>query len=261
MKKLLFVAALAVSSLSANAQDILVRKGGDVENVKVLEVTPTEVKYKKASNPNGPTFSERRSDLISVKYENGETQKFNERAITTTSSSSSSSSSIFNPKSNYIGLSSQKKFTHEIDLYLQDGWGVGYQFRKDFRFWGVSIASVSYMSGFNSPADCGQLNLRLPGLRAYTPAYKWIRGYIDVNFGYSLVYEKEYNNYYHVDDFYYYYGRYYDDNVVLYHFFGLDLSAGVQLHKHFAVGWNCNFIFNDDYAREDTFWARIAYIF
>ena len=241
MKKLLFVAALAVSSLSANAQDILVRKGGDVENVKVLEVTPTEVKYKKASNPNGPTFSERRSDLISVKYENGETQKFNERAITTTSSSSSSSSSIFNPKSNYIGLSSQKKFTHEIDLYLQDGWGVGYQFRKDFRFWGVSIASVSYMSGFNSPADCGQLNLRLPGLRAYTPAYKWIRGYIDVNFGYSLVYEKEYNNYYH--------------------FFGLDLSAGVQLHKHFAVGWNCNFIFNDDYAREDTFWARIAYIF
>ena len=67
------------SSLSVYGQDILVRKGGDVENVKVVEVTPTEVKYKKTSNLNGPVFVENRSRLICVRYENGETQKFNDR--------------------------------------------------------------------------------------------------------------------------------------------------------------------------------------
>ena len=78
MKKYLFVAIFAACSLSMSAQDILVRKNGEVENVKVLEVSPTEVKYKKSNNEDGPVFIEKRSNLYSVKYKNGEVQTFND---------------------------------------------------------------------------------------------------------------------------------------------------------------------------------------
>ena len=60
------MAIFAASFLSINAQDILVRKGGEMENVKVLEVTPTEVKYRKSNNEDGPIFTEKRSKLYSV---------------------------------------------------------------------------------------------------------------------------------------------------------------------------------------------------
>ena len=63
MKKILIVAFVTVCYLSANAQDVLVRKGGEVENVKVLEVSPTEVKYKKSNNEDGPIFIEKRSNI------------------------------------------------------------------------------------------------------------------------------------------------------------------------------------------------------
>lgn len=76
MRKFLLSLTFAVISLSTYAQDILVRKNGDAENVKVMEVSPTEIKFKKSSNPNGPTFIEKRSDIYSVKYENGEVQTF-----------------------------------------------------------------------------------------------------------------------------------------------------------------------------------------
>ena len=74
--RLLFVAVFVLSFLSLHAQDILVRKGGEVENVKVLEVSPTEVRYKKSDNPDGPVFVEKRLNLYSVKYQNGEVQTF-----------------------------------------------------------------------------------------------------------------------------------------------------------------------------------------
>ena len=79
MKKTFFLIAFAAGSFTLNAQDILVRKGGKIENVKVLEVSPTEVKFKKSNNPDGPIFVEKRSDLYSIQYQNGEVQTFNEK--------------------------------------------------------------------------------------------------------------------------------------------------------------------------------------
>ena len=79
MKKTFLLIAFASSSFTLNAQDILVKKGGEVENVKVLEVSPTEVKFKKSNNPDGPVFIENRSNLYSIKYQNGEVQLFEEK--------------------------------------------------------------------------------------------------------------------------------------------------------------------------------------
>lgn len=58
------------------AEDILVLRHGEIINAIVTEVTTSEIKYKKASNPNGPIYSVDKDDVLSIKYENGETDKF-----------------------------------------------------------------------------------------------------------------------------------------------------------------------------------------
>lgn len=58
------------------AEDVLVLRNGDIINGLVTEITSSEVKYKKASNPNGPIYSIDKDEVLSIKYENGETDKF-----------------------------------------------------------------------------------------------------------------------------------------------------------------------------------------
>lgn len=58
------------------AEDIIVLNNGDIIRSKVMEIGQSEIKYKKASNPNGPLYAINRSDIISITYENGETEKF-----------------------------------------------------------------------------------------------------------------------------------------------------------------------------------------
>lgn len=73
MKNLtLFAFLLAISGHSyLRSQDTLFMKDGTKISTKILEVTPTEVKYKKTENPDGPTFISPGSDIGLIKYKNG----------------------------------------------------------------------------------------------------------------------------------------------------------------------------------------------
>lgn len=53
------------------SQDTLYMKNGVKIPSKILEVTSTEVKYKKTDNPDGPTFTTHGSDISLIKYYNG----------------------------------------------------------------------------------------------------------------------------------------------------------------------------------------------
>ena len=219
MKKILFVAVLVASPISMNAQDIVVRKGGDVENVKVLEVTPTEVKFKKYNNQNGPTFVEYRSNLVSVKYENGEVQKFNDDPDNVSGSNGRGHASEVG--SYYAGYGKDKRFTNEVCFHLADFWGVGYQLRREFNpYIAWNVIGVSYISNFANPSEFFALSIRALGARGYTPSWKWIRGYADLNLGLGVIYD---------------YGDYYCD-------FGIDFGIGVQVHKRVAFGYNLNYL-------------------
>jgi hypothetical protein len=162
----------------------------------------------------------------------------------------------------------EKKTINELDFYLQNGWGLGWQLRKDFnKYVGWNIFGISYMSGFVSPADYGQVNFKFLGVRGYTPSYKWIRGYIDLNMGYTLAYGGIGAD---VDDFfddydYYGWGSYYspsdydyDGGTSVSHHFGLDFGVGVQLGKHFTLGYNLNFLAP---GKVKSHWARIGFLF
>lgn len=71
---------LLFTSLSINlfGQDQLFKKDNSKLEVKVLEVSPTEVKYKLKSNPDGPTYILNKSDIALLIYANGEHETFPE---------------------------------------------------------------------------------------------------------------------------------------------------------------------------------------
>ena len=89
MRKLFLL--LAVSALNVYAQDVIVKKDGSTILSKVLEVNPNDVKYKKFSNQNGPTYTIDKSELMSINYQNGEHENFNNASTTPTTQASSSS--------------------------------------------------------------------------------------------------------------------------------------------------------------------------
>lgn len=192
----------------------------------------------------------------------------------------------------------QKGLTNEINFYIQNGWGLGYQLRKEFNpYVGWNVFGFSYMSGFkknSGPADAGQMNFKLLGARGYTPAWKAIRGYVDLNLGYTLSYNRGIDLSGIEDledilgDFGYDYGdledilgmlgrssapttraRYSDDyldyldnpgsGINVYHHFCLDFGVGVQVHKNVAIGYNLNFLAGG--YKTKSHWAKISFLF
>ena len=57
-----------------NAQDIITKKNGEKIIGKVLEISLTELKYKNFNNLEGPVNSILKSEVIFIKYENGNSQ-------------------------------------------------------------------------------------------------------------------------------------------------------------------------------------------
>jgi hypothetical protein len=78
MKKIIILLSLFLYSSVGFAQDVLTKKNGEDILAKVLEVNTTEIKYKKSENPNGPTFTILKSEVLLIRYENGTKDVFNE---------------------------------------------------------------------------------------------------------------------------------------------------------------------------------------
>lgn len=73
MKNILLFISIALLSISSSmAQDRLFFLNGDETEVKISEVTSSEVKYKRMDNLEGPTFSTLKSELFMIKYANGQ---------------------------------------------------------------------------------------------------------------------------------------------------------------------------------------------
>lgn len=67
---------LLLSTGKLCAQDVIVKKDGSTILCKTIEITSDIVKYKKVSNLDGPTYSIKKSELLSINYENGEKDEF-----------------------------------------------------------------------------------------------------------------------------------------------------------------------------------------
>ncbi|MBO4530102.1 MAG: hypothetical protein J6S89_11485 [Paludibacteraceae bacterium] len=73
MKKAFFL-LLVFISCECFAIDVIVTTSQEKIEGKILEVSSSEIKYKKASNPNGPTFVIEKEKVSTIVYENGEVE-------------------------------------------------------------------------------------------------------------------------------------------------------------------------------------------
>ncbi len=70
-KSIFTLLAFIAISITGFSQDVITQKSGEDIQAKILEVNPTEIKYKKFDNQNGPTFTLLKSDVLMIRYENG----------------------------------------------------------------------------------------------------------------------------------------------------------------------------------------------
>ncbi|MBO4739760.1 MAG: hypothetical protein J5606_09425 [Bacteroidales bacterium] len=76
MKKVVFTLVCVCFASILTAQDIIITKDAQKIEAKILEVSSTEIKYKKQNNLDGPTFVVSTSELNTIIYANGEVQLF-----------------------------------------------------------------------------------------------------------------------------------------------------------------------------------------
>ena len=77
MKHLFLLIAACIATV-AQAQDVIVKRDGSTIISKVLEVNQADIKYKKFSNQQGPTYTINKSEVMAINYESGDKDTFEE---------------------------------------------------------------------------------------------------------------------------------------------------------------------------------------
>ncbi len=75
-KNLFLICSVIVLSGTIYAQDQIVKTSGEEIFGKVVRVNNLDVVYKKKENPDGPEYSELKSNILFIKYENGQKEIF-----------------------------------------------------------------------------------------------------------------------------------------------------------------------------------------
>ena len=87
MKKFFILSVSLLLGYVMSAQDIITKNDGTDIQAKVLEVEQSQVKYKKFTNLEGPTYTISLSDILMITYENGEREMYNSKKETAKPSS------------------------------------------------------------------------------------------------------------------------------------------------------------------------------
>ena len=104
-------------SMVVAAQDVIVKKDGSTILSKVVEVSDTQVKYKKFSNLEGPTYIVSISELTSINYQNGEKENFGSSQTTVIQTQTPSVPSYENAYNPYVQQSGTMSDTELLKAY------------------------------------------------------------------------------------------------------------------------------------------------
>ena len=77
---LILIAALALSSTFAGAQDLITKKDGQDIKAKVIEVGPNEIKYELYDEPEGIVYTVKKSEILLIRYESGRNEVFRKKS-------------------------------------------------------------------------------------------------------------------------------------------------------------------------------------
>src|SRR6476659_11415796 len=94
MKKTTLLLVAQIVACWLLSQDVIFLKNGGELKAKVLEVLPDIVRYKKWDNQEGPSYSESRTNIVMIKYQNGTKDVFNGENIGSGGGSSTESGEL-----------------------------------------------------------------------------------------------------------------------------------------------------------------------
>ena len=77
----IFVVIFLVGISSVCAQDLIILRDGNVIEAKVMEISPSEIRYKRFDNQDGPIIILPIINVLSIRYENGVLDIFNSSSI------------------------------------------------------------------------------------------------------------------------------------------------------------------------------------
>ena len=117
MKRMLSMLLMLLVSMVVAAQDVIVKKAGSTILSKVVEVSDTQVKYKKFSNLEGPTYIVSISELTSINYQNGEKENFGTSQTTVIQTQTPSVPSYENAYGPYVQQSGKVSDTELLKAY------------------------------------------------------------------------------------------------------------------------------------------------
>lgn len=83
MKRVAFLLLFICSILNGYSQDTIFKRNNDTIVAKILEINPTEVKYKKFHFQNGPVYVDSKFDISLIAFANGMKQTFEKQKTET----------------------------------------------------------------------------------------------------------------------------------------------------------------------------------
>jgi hypothetical protein len=171
-KKLLYFLATALLSISSiYAQDIITTRVGDEIQAKIIEIGANEIKYKKWTNQEGPTYTLTKTEIFMVKYQNGEKEVFNQNNNYSNQETQGYPKKTgvldFDSRSrSKLSINGQRLSEYEaIDILgrpTYEDWARGYTKRivgKSFLWTGVGLDAVGIFFTFLEEGDYPELYL------------------------------------------------------------------------------------------------------
>ena len=79
MRTLILFSVLLQISMLGNAQDTIFKRNNEQIVAKIIEITPTQIKYKKFTFQDGPNYVEEKSEIQMIIYSNGLKEEFEEK--------------------------------------------------------------------------------------------------------------------------------------------------------------------------------------
>jgi len=145
MKKFFILAVLFLTlAVFANAQDIIVLVNGNMIDAKILEILPSEIRYRRFDNLNGPVYVINKNEVYSIRFENGTVEVISQ-AVVLGQQAPPPASAAFDPNKLYFSLS------FDPSGFLMGGPSVTADFAKGA---GISSLHASFPTlALNSTAE------------------------------------------------------------------------------------------------------------
>ncbi|PLK44802.1 hypothetical protein [Emticicia sp. TH156] len=165
---------LCLFATSIYAQDIIFMKTGEEIKAKVKEVKDKEISYLKFDNLNGPTYTKLKSEVVMIKYENGQKDIFADQKVQTAESYVETSAVSVSPLGNATAYTYEKGIADALIYYNGENSGKT----------GTLLTSllINGLVGLIPAVACSSTtpkvkNLGVPNMEAYQKNPDYARGY------------------------------------------------------------------------------------